>query len=170
MVAVEKIINNTDEVKVEIGKLLKKPTFQTRKEITELLKKLEGCTDHRMDEERTNWIINWLAVPQDQIDHIIVFLEKLWECGNFWPFLSVALAEQRINELKCEKLVRLSSTKPGNITVSFKHDSGRILHARYQFDHFGNGLNKTLRSVHDLSFVLCANHGGIDGLPQYIKM
>ena len=126
------------------------------------IKNIQDIQGHRVTSSRTSWLCNWTGATeiwelQDELqenyltcderaeieckiekckkhfDAMCRFLSKVWCDKHFRPFDTIQRAEHYILTRKDSYLVRLSSTHPGAITISFT-DNNNIRHKRFRIN------------------------------------
>lgn len=80
-----------------------------------------GRISHAFTSERHRWIYNWLG---ECINHcsncyVIEQLISLWDVYTFNPFMDIKAAENYISMHRNEHVVRLSTTKPSHISITY---------------------------------------------------
>ena len=106
----------------------------TNKELELPLDELFSFTAHKDTAERRLVIKNWITGGNPSVEIIngrFNFLMENWNNKHFRIFDIPQKASQYLKNNKSSVLVRLSSTKPGEITVTFKRGQ-EILHTRYK--------------------------------------
>jgi hypothetical protein len=100
---------------------------------------------HRETPERKQWLLEWsganninnyenlatgLAIFQSRLN----FLQKAWcDTSNFRPFDTVKSSTAFLMKHPQHSfLIRLSTTVPGGITMTFKHNPKNIYHTRFE--------------------------------------
>ena len=84
-----------------------------------------GSRTHKLDEKRLFWLYRWLNNSSFNLDA----LSFIWDHPNFNPFATIDSAEQLITTSKHPYLVRLSTSCPGYLTVTYKL-GGVVYHCR----------------------------------------
>lgn len=89
---------------------------------------------HRKTDERVSWLLAWtrISTPPEEgpkkldPEVLIKFLKKVWDNSEFRPFDTIG---QAIDFLKTDPtldlLVRLSSTQPGHITITYRRSQSQ---------------------------------------------
>lgn len=141
-----------------------KPSYFTNKMFDKVFDDVSGTNYHRVDgfNLRKYWIWRWLGLEYFTFNSNIVgvwksWLLKLWDNPLFYPFVSVDESHRMIMDNIYEKketnnlhddyvifpiILRLSSTKPGTITLSYTIYSETtkvpiLRHIRLSIDHEG---------------------------------
>lgn len=98
------------------------------------LDELFSFPTHKDTKQRREVIIGWIKADNPSTEIIqgrINFLMKNWNNKHFRIFDAPKQASEYLENNKHRVLVRLSSTKPGKISVTFKRDQ-KIFHTRYK--------------------------------------
>lgn len=82
--------------------------------------------EHRVDPMRHRWLRSWVSGSPSGAG--IRLLDTIWASQWFYPFLTYELANSAINTDKDKVFVRLSSSVPGHVTVSFWNPRSRQPH------------------------------------------
>ena len=87
-----------------------------------------GNAYHHFTIDRYIWVCNWLGKCINCHDNCYVFeqLCSLWRLATFNPFMDLISAETYIRNNKREHVVRLSTTKPGHISITFIHSNSKL--------------------------------------------
>jgi hypothetical protein len=116
--------------------------------IRQLQKLFENA--HRFSESRLDWLVKWTGADVFDAYHSetvanfsarLHFLKKVWSDVNFRPFDTI---ESSVHYLHLQSnqhfLIRLSTTVPGGITLTFRKDVGskEIVHTRFAVNNLGN--------------------------------
>jgi hypothetical protein len=116
--------------------------------ITELKKLFE--VSHRFTDARLDWLVKWTganifdAAITESVTNFAArlhFLKKVWSDVNFRPFDTIQSSVQYLQLQKDQHfLIRLSTTVPGGITLTFRKDLGskEIVHTRFAVNILGN--------------------------------
>lgn len=124
--------------------------YESTKVEVEGVSSLFTSTTHRISEERLRVVEGWvyheksfdgpLARPEVSGSRLN-FLNNVWEDPHFRPFDDVQSSVKYFASHKDKDfLIRLSSTVPGSITLSFRKvpRSTEILHTRFTVNNNGN--------------------------------
>ena len=112
---------------------------------------LWNTKEHRSSPLREEWLQNWTELNQvdaSRPETILVFnsrlkfLQKVWsDKQHFRPFDTIKSSVQYLQGQKDQDfLIRLSTTIPGSITLSFRKEmwSNQIVHTRFTVSSNGN--------------------------------
>ena len=129
------------------------PPIRKRSEPTEenleMIRSLFACPYHRISESRLVLLYNWIfkegtfagpPASREVVDARFQFLQTAWTNAFFHPFESACSASAKIRSSPSLKfLIRLSSSTPGHITLTFRFNEGSqsIYNTRYQINDNG---------------------------------
>lgn len=98
---------------------------------------------HSLNSERLYWLWKWLGLEYLDVEEdmevysfLLDHLKELWTSSNFHPFVTIdqaktILQKSFVSEDKNILVLRLSSTKPGGISVTCLNDQGQFKHWRF---------------------------------------
>lgn len=92
------------------------PTFEH--EVDARITKLLQRNEHRTHPMRERWLRSWLNLGSST-NTALSLLEEIWDINWLHPFLTYGMANELASDNKDQIFVRMSSTVPGHITVSF---------------------------------------------------
>lgn len=125
-----------------------------------------GMKVHGHSPEREETLKRWLGLNEQgsnsaNIADRLSFLEENWANIYFRPFDGIQGGEDYLlKHLGARTVIRLSSSEPGKLTLTFRNYDGRIFHSRYALK--GNRIiySKTEISLADLVAILNAVYVG----------
>lgn len=91
------------------------------KQLFENINPTTGQLSHIFTPERHRWIYNWLGKCSNHGENCYVMeqLISLWNIPTFNPFMDIKSAENYIHTHQNEHVVRLSTTKPSHISITY---------------------------------------------------
>jgi len=125
-------------------------TFTSQSKIEQLTKQVRSLFDshHRCSSTRLRWVLLWTGITphsstiatSQEVETRIQFLKTVWSDEQFRPFDTIDSSVHYLqSNLEQDCLVRLSTTVPGCITISFRSQTqNTILHTRYFLNSKGN--------------------------------
>lgn len=91
---------------------------------------------HSYSEERRTKLNSWLGINEagqssPETGNWLSFLEANWSNNYFRPFDEAGVAEDYLIQHRSARIIiRLSSSQPGNITLTVRQIDGSIIHTR----------------------------------------
>lgn len=133
-------------------------------ELTNVL--FERSCIHRKTLARDKWINFWLnSTSQSKTYSRLDFLNRVWEEQSFRPFDDVTSSVNFLIQNPGKGLlVRLSTTVPGAITVTFRAKNNKIFHERFLLNdkaYLEDGKGRSFLNIDELSQWFLKNRVGI---------